>query len=85
MGPEVDLEDILNMFGGMGMGGMPGMPGMHSHGMHGFGMPNAGPGGRKPRGPDSIQSYSITLEEVYKGKTVKLASTRKALCTQCKG
>lgn len=76
-GPEVDLNDILSqMFGfGMGPGGMPGMPG--------------GPGGGGPkrprRGPDEEQEYTVKLEELYKGKTVKFAADKQILCGTCKG
>lgn len=78
MDGNVDLEDLLShMFsGGMGgPGGFPGMPGM------------SGPGGprRKQKGKDMVQEYEVTLEELYKGKTVKLASTRNVLCSSCKG
>lgn len=72
----MDLEDLLaEMFmGGMGMGGMPGMGSMGSGGPR-----------RQARGKDVVQDYEITLEELYKGKTVKLASTRNAFCPTCKG
>ncbi|KAL2829224.1 hypothetical protein BDW59DRAFT_142337 [Aspergillus cavernicola] len=72
MGEGPDLDDILaSMFGmGGGMGG--GMPGM---------------GGRaKPRAsPNEEQKYEIKLEDLYKGKTVKFASTKNVICTLCKG
>lgn len=74
-GPEVDLDDILaQMFGGGGgMGGMP----------PGFGGP-AGP--KRPRkGLDEEQEYRVSLEELYKGKTVKFASTKNVICSHCKG
>ncbi|KAK6350020.1 hypothetical protein TWF696_006269 [Orbilia brochopaga] len=75
-GPDIDLEDFINMFGaGMGMHGMPGM--------HGMGGPGAG--GGKPRGRDVIHQYEVTLEELYKGKTVKFGSSRNVLCPSCKG
>ncbi|KAH8600232.1 putative DnaJ protein like protein xdj1 [Bisporella sp. PMI_857] len=66
----VDLDDILaQMFGG----GMP----------SGFG---EGPRSGKPRrGPDEEQKYQVTLEELYKGKTVKFASTKNVICSHCKG
>jgi DnaJ homolog subfamily A member 2 len=74
MGAEADLNDILSqMFGGFGMGG-PGGPG--------------GPGGgpRRPRkGPDEEQAYKVTLEELYKGKTVKFAAEKQVVCKTCKG
>ncbi|RDW88530.1 putative chaperone protein dnaJ [Coleophoma cylindrospora] len=73
MGAEVDLDDILQQMFGMGGGGMPGMGG--------------GPGGpkRPRRGRDEEQQYQVTLEELYKGKTVKFASTKNVLCSHCKG
>ncbi|KAL7275027.1 DnaJ-like protein xdj1 [Rhizina undulata] len=83
MDGDVDLEDLYNMFMG-GMGGMGGMPGRGDF----FGGPFSGaPGGmgRKKKGKDVVQQYEVTLEELYKGKTVKLASTRNALCSVCKG
>jgi DnaJ homolog subfamily A member 2 len=73
MGPDVDFEDILQMFG-MGMGGVP----------PGFGP--GGPGPRRPRkGMDEEKRYEVTLEELYKGKTTKFASTKNVLCSVCKG
>lgn len=71
-GPEVDLNDILSQMFGFNMGG-PGGPG--------------GPAGpRRPRrGPDEEQEYKVTLEELYKGKTVKFAANKQVLCGQCKG
>lgn len=74
MGPEVDLDDILQQMFGMGVdGGMP----------RGFGGP---PGSRQPRkGQNEEQQYNVTLEELYKGKTVKFASTKNVICSHCKG
>ncbi|RQM06345.1 hypothetical protein DH86_00001146 [Scytalidium sp. 3C] len=72
MGAEVDLDDILQQMFGMG-GGMP----------PGFG---GGGGPRRPRrGADEEQKYEVSLEELYKGKTVKFASTKNVICTHCKG
>lgn len=82
MDGEVDLEDLLNqMFMGGGMPGMGGMGGMG--GMPGMG--GMGGGRRKGRGKDTVQEYEVSLEDLYKGKTVKMKSTRNVLCTQCKG
>lgn len=78
-GPEVDLDDILQQMFGMGMGG--GMPG-------GMGGMPGGPGGRRrgPRkGPNEEQEYEVTLEELYKGKTTRFASTKNIICETCKG
>ncbi|KAF8473997.1 hypothetical protein BDZ91DRAFT_770378 [Kalaharituber pfeilii] len=82
MDGDVDLEDLLaQMFmGGMGMGGMGGMGGMPGMGSMGSGGPR-----RSGKGKDVVQDYDISLEELYKGKTVKLASTRNAFCPTCKG
>ena len=75
-----DLDDLLaQMFGMGGMGGMGGMPGMGGMG---------GPGGRpakKQRGRDVVHQYEVTLEDLYKGKTVKLSSTRNKFCSVCEG
>ena len=73
MGTGPDLDDILNMFG---MGG----------GMPGFGGPG-GPGGpRRPRrSPNEEQKYEVSLEDLYKGKTVKFSSTKNVICSKCKG
>jgi DnaJ family protein A protein 2 len=73
MGGGVDLDDILQqMFGMGGMGG--GMP------------PGFEGGPKKPRrGQDEEQKYQVTLEELYKGKTVKFASTKNIICSHCKG
>ncbi|OAA78857.1 Heat shock protein DnaJ [Akanthomyces lecanii RCEF 1005] len=68
-GPEADLNDILSQMFGFNMGG-PGGPG----------------GPRRPRkGPDEDQEYKVTLEELYRGKTVKFAANKQVLCGGCKG
>lgn len=71
-GGGVDLDDILQQMFGMG-GGMP----------PGFG-DGSGPK-RQRRGRDEEQKYQVTLEELYKGKTVKFASTKNIICSHCKG
>ncbi|CAN8096865.1 unnamed protein product [Discula destructiva] len=69
-GAGVDLNDILSQMFGMDVGGGGGGPG----------------GPRRPRrGRDEEQQYEVTLEELYKGKTVKFSASKKALCSQCKG
>lgn len=69
-----DLDDILAQMFGMGPGMGPGMPG------HG------GPRSSKPRkGRNEDQKYEVTLEDLYKGKTVKFASTKNVICDHCKG
>lgn len=85
-GAGPDLDDILaQMFGGMGgmpgggmgggfegMGGMPGMGGMGGRG-----------GPRKSR--NEQQEYEVSLEELYKGKTTRFASTKNVICSLCTG
>ncbi|EJP67162.1 chaperone protein dnaJ 2 [Beauveria bassiana ARSEF 2860] len=68
-GPEADLNDILSQMFGFNMAGA------------------GGPGGpRRPRkGPDEQQEYKVTLEELYRGKTVKFAANKQVLCGGCKG
>jgi DnaJ homolog subfamily A member 2 len=77
-GMDVNMEDILNMFGmggGIpGMGGMGGMPGMGGMGK-----------GKPRRSPDENQKYEVSLEDLYKGKTVKFSSTKNVICSKCKG
>lgn len=69
MGPEVDLNDILSQMFGFNMGD-----------------PGASAGPRRPRkGPDEEQEYKVTLEELYKGKTVKFAANKQVVCALCKG
>ncbi|KAI5855609.1 DnaJ-domain-containing protein [Durotheca rogersii] len=53
--------------------------------MFGMGMgPGAGP--RKPRrGSDQESKYSVSLEDLYKGKAVKFAANKKVVCATCKG
>jgi DnaJ homolog subfamily A member 2 len=53
-----------------------------------FGMNMGGPGGgpRRPkRGMDEERPYKVTLEELYKGKTVKFAANKQVVCSLCKG
>ena len=52
-----------------------------------FGMNMGGPGmpSRPRRGRDEEQQYNVTLEELYKGKTVKFAANKQIVCSLCKG
>lgn len=74
MGAEVDLEDLMEHMFGFGMGGGRQGP---------FGR-DTGPG-RPRKGKDEEQKYEVTLEELYKGKTAKFASTKNVVCSHCKG
>ncbi|CAK7221571.1 DnaJ-like protein xdj1 [Sporothrix curviconia] len=55
--------------------------------MFGMNVGGSGAGGhRRPRrGQDEEQQYKVTLEELYKGKTVKFAANKRVICSQCKG
>ncbi|CAD6594191.1 MAG: hypothetical protein ASARMPRED_008834 [Alectoria sarmentosa] len=70
MGAGPDLEEMLSQMFGMGSGMPPG-----------FG----GPGPRSKRGDDEEHPYQVTLEDLYKGKTTKFASTKNVICSHCKG
>ncbi|KKA26230.1 hypothetical protein TD95_000106 [Thielaviopsis punctulata] len=73
-GPGPDINDILSQMFGFGMGG--GMPG---------GMPGHGGPQRSRKGPNDNEHYVVTLEDLYKGKTVKFAADKKVNCSLCKG
>ncbi|KAL9126998.1 MAG: hypothetical protein Q9175_007820 [Cornicularia normoerica] len=71
MGAGPDLDEMLSQMFGMG-GGMP----------PGFG----GPGPRRSRkGDDEEHPYQVTLEDLYRGKTTKFASTKNVICSHCNG
>jgi DnaJ family protein A protein 2 len=68
------FEDMLSHmfgggFGGGFAGGMPGMAGM----------------GQGRRSADAVTQIEVTLEELYKGKQVKMMSKRKIICSTCQG
>ncbi|EEH35584.2 chaperone protein dnaJ 3 [Paracoccidioides lutzii Pb01] len=69
-----DLDDLLaSMFGGglnMG-GGMPEFGGQRSS--------------RTRKGQNEVQKYAVSLEDLYRGRTVKFSSTKNVICTLCKG
>ncbi|PSR83287.1 hypothetical protein BD289DRAFT_436060 [Coniella lustricola] len=55
--------------------------------MFGMDVGGGGPSGpkRQRRGRDEEQHYKVTLEELYKGKTVRFSANKKIVCSQCKG
>lgn len=68
-------EDIFEMFGG-GSGGI--FSNFFGHGGHGR--------RRGPRkGQATAQALSVTLEDLYNGKTMKMQLTKKVVCKTCKG
>lgn len=70
---DPDLEDLLSQMFGMG-GGVNGMGGMGGSG-----------GGRPAKARNEEQEYEVTLEDLYKGKTTKFASTKNVVCSTCSG
>jgi len=52
-----------------------------------FGMFGGGGGGRggPVQGEDIMHQIAVSLEDLYKGKTSKLAVTRNIICSQCSG
>ncbi|KAJ3074962.1 Type I HSP40 co-chaperone [Podochytrium sp. JEL0797] len=85
-------EEGLENGGGMGGGGMnPGdlfsqLFGGGGGDPFGFG---GGRGGGRPQGPrkgkDMAHALKVSLEDLYKGKTSKLALQKQVLCTPCEG
>ena len=50
-----------------------------------FGIPTGNPERKGRRTPDAIQEFEVSLEDIYKGKQVKMMSKRKIVCSVCKG
>lgn len=65
-------NDIFERFFGGGMFG-------------GFGGGGFGGRGGPPQGEDIMHQIAVSLEDLYKGKTSKLAVTRNIICTGCTG
>ena len=70
MAADADLEEMLQ----------------HMFNLRGMPMGFGDAGLRKPRkGPDEEHPYQVTLEDLYKGKTVKFSSKKNVICSHCKG
>ncbi|KAK5167499.1 DnaJ-like protein xdj1 [Saxophila tyrrhenica] len=77
-GAGPDLDDILAQMFGAG--------GASFGGGAEFGMGGGMPGKRRRgKGRPEMQQYEVTLEELYKGKTTKFASTKNVVCQNCHG
>lgn len=50
-----------------------------------FGGGREGGGRRRQRGPSSQTELEVTLEDLYKGKTIELSYTRTKICSHCHG
>ncbi|AWU77758.1 chaperone DnaJ [Pichia kudriavzevii] len=87
---DPEKRELYDQYGEQGLGGGPGGPG-------GFGGMDAGDifsqffggGSSRPQGPrrgqDIKHALGVTLEELYKGKTAKLALNKTVLCKACDG
>ena len=71
MGAGPDLDEMLSQMFGMGGGMPPGFGGTKSK--------------RSRKGDDEEHPYQVTLEDLYKGKTTKFASTKNVICSHCRG
>jgi DnaJ homolog subfamily A member 2 len=84
---DVDINELFeHMFSGGGGGPSFGF----GAGGGGFFDPSEMAGARQAqmkrrKGPDEEQDYEVSLEELYKGKTTKFASTKNVVCSHCKG
>ncbi|KAG8801544.1 Type I HSP40 co-chaperone [Serendipita sp. 411] len=75
-------EAGLNASGPGGMGMDPTEMFAQMFGGGGFGMPRD----RGPRkGKDLVHRVAVTLEDLYRGKTTKLALTKHVICAKCSG
>ncbi|KAJ7242785.1 hypothetical protein B0H12DRAFT_844965 [Mycena haematopus] len=73
----VDPADIFASFFGASGGGM--------HFGFDFGPNGAGPSRRRGKGEDTVIPHTVTLDELYNGKTLKLNLEKEAVCATCKG
>lgn len=87
-------RDIYDTRGEAGLQEGPGMGGMDAQDLFsslfgGGGGFFGGGGGQRSRGPrrtkDLVHRINVSLEDLYKGKTTKLALTRHIICSKCNG
>ncbi|CAA7270157.1 unnamed protein product [Cyclocybe aegerita] len=90
---DPDRRSIYDARGEAGLSEQGGMGGMDPQDLFsqlfGGGGGFFGGGGGRSAGPrktkDLVHRVHVTLEDLYKGKTTKLALTRNAICSKCKG
>ncbi|KAF8061442.1 hypothetical protein FPV67DRAFT_1509004 [Lyophyllum atratum] len=96
---DPDKRDVYDQRGEAGLSEQGGMGGMDPQdlfsqlfgGGGGFGGGGffGGGGGSRNQGPrktkDLVHRVHVSLEDLYKGKTTKLALTRNVICSKCKG
>ena len=73
MPDDAEFADLLNHMFGAGAAGFGGGMGM------------GGMGGGEKRTRDTVKEFEVSLEDLYKGKQVKMISKRKIVCPSCKG
>lgn len=88
---NAEKRQIYDNYGEAGLNGDGGAGGMNAEDLFAqfFGGGFFGGAGGRPRGPrrteDMSFSLQVTLEELFKGKTAKIAVQRKIICTKCSG
>ncbi|GAA6000106.1 hypothetical protein JCM10207_006054 [Rhodosporidiobolus poonsookiae] len=94
---DPEKRRLYDQFGeeGLSGGGMGGMGGMDPQDLFsqlfggGGGFFGGGGRGGRPQGPrkgkDLVHRIKVSLEDLYKGKTTKLALQKHVLCGKCKG
>ncbi|KAG1138248.1 hypothetical protein G6F37_008210 [Rhizopus arrhizus] len=90
---DPEKRQLYDQFGEEGLSGGPGMGGMDAEDLFsqlfgggfggGFGR-RSGPSGPR-RGKDMVHALKVSLEDLYNGKTSKLALQKRVLCKKCEG
>ncbi|KAG0941465.1 hypothetical protein G6F57_004970 [Rhizopus arrhizus] len=87
---DPEKRQLYDQFGEEGLNGGPGMGGMDAEDLFsqffggGFGGGRRGPSGPR-RGKDMMHALKVSLEDLYNGKTSKLALQKHILCKKCEG
>jgi DnaJ homolog subfamily A member 2 len=68
---DEELAEMLNQMFGAGVGG--------------FSTGGFATGSQNRASKTAVQEFEVTLEDLYKGKQVKMMSKRKVVCSHCKG
>ncbi|KAI8343627.1 hypothetical protein BC941DRAFT_448391 [Chlamydoabsidia padenii] len=92
---DAEKRQMYDQYGEEGLNGQGGMGGMDAEDLFsqlfGGGLFGGGGGGRSrgPQGPrrgkDMVHHLKVSLEDLYKGKTTKLALQKHVLCGKCEG
>ncbi|KAM0753012.1 hypothetical protein T439DRAFT_323622 [Meredithblackwellia eburnea MCA 4105] len=92
---DADKRRVYDQYGEEGLSGGGGMGGMDPQDLFsqlfggGGGFFGGGGGGGRRQGPkkgkDLVHRIKVSLEELYKGKTTKLALQKHVLCSKCNG